>query len=134
VTLHWQLPANPDEVVVEGNDGELQQVFTNLVLNAIEAMAGQQGGDLTVSLTASQRWVWLTIEDNGPGMEPAELEHLFEPFYSTRQKTGGTGLGLTISHNIVRRHKGDIRVISHVGEGSRFVVELPRVHPTGRTS
>jgi len=134
VTLHWQPPANSDEIVVEGNDGELQQVLTNLVLNAIEATAGQTDGSLTVSLSASQRWVWLAVEDNGPGVDPAELEKLFKPFFSTKQEIGGTGLGLAISYNIVRRHEGDIRVISHPGEGSRFMVELPRVHAAGWSS
>ena len=97
-------------------------------------MAGQPGGDLTVSLSASQRWIWLAVEDSGPGVDPAEMQKLFEPFFSTKQEIGGTGLGLAISYNIVRRHEGDLRVISHPGEGSRFVVELPRVHPGGRTS
>ncbi|MFQ5349010.1 MAG: ATP-binding protein, partial [Thermoanaerobaculia bacterium] len=134
VTLHWQPPANRDEITVEGNDGELQQVLSNLVLNAVEALAGRPDGDLTVSLSASQRWVWLAVEDNGPGVDPAEMERLFEPFFSTKQEIGGSGLGLAISYNIVRRHEGDIRVISHPGEGSRFVVELPRLHPGGESS
>ena len=130
VTLHWQPPANADEILVEGNSSELEQVLTNLVLNAIEAMTGQDDAELTVSLTASQRWVWLAVEDNGPGIGAEQLEHLFEPFFSTKQGSGGTGLGLSISHNIVRRHEGDIRVVSQPGEGSRFVVELPRAHAT----
>ena len=134
VTVHWQPPASPDEILVEGNDGELQQVLTNLVLNAVEALAGRDDGSLTVSLAASQRWVWVTVEDNGPGVDPAEMEKLFEPFFSTKQEVGGTGLGLAISYNIVRRHDGDIRVISQPGEGSRFVVELPRAYPGGGTS
>ncbi len=131
MTLHWQPPANPDEILVEGNDGELQQVLNNLVLNAVEALAGRSDGNLTVSLSASQRWVWLAVEDNGLGVDPAEMEKLFQPFFSTKQEIGGTGLGLAISYNIVRRHEGDIRVISHPGQGSRFVVELPRVHSGG---
>ena len=104
------------------------------MINALEALASRERGDLTVSLTASQRWVWLTVEDNGPGIEPAKLDKLFEPFFSTKQETGGTGLGLAISYNIVRRHDGDIRVISRPGEGSKFVVELPRSHPGGQRS
>ncbi len=132
VTLHWQPPADRAAIQVRGNDSELQQVLANLVLNAVEAMAGTGGGGhLTVSIEASQRWVWLTVEDDGPGMTPNQLERLFEPFYSTKQAEGGTGLGLSISYNIVRRHDGDLRVISHPGEGSRFVVELPRHHPGG---
>jgi two-component system NtrC family sensor kinase len=129
VTLRWQPPADSDEIFVEGNDGELQQVLTNLVLNAVEAMTGQTDGVLTVSLSASQRWVWLSVEDDGPGIDSAKLEKLFEPFFSTKQEIGGTGLGLALSYNIVQRHEGDLRVSSHPGEGSKFVVELPRAHP-----
>ncbi len=127
-TLHWQPPANPDELLVEGNDGELQQVLTNLVINAVEALSGKADGEVTVSLSSSQRWVWLAVEDNGPGIDPEQIQKLFEPFFSTKQELGGTGLGLAISYHIVRRHEGDIRVVSQPGEGSRFVVELPRVH------
>jgi signal transduction histidine kinase len=134
VTLHWQPPANAEEILVEGSGGELEQVLTNLVLNSIEAMTGRDGSELTVSITASQRRVWLTVEDSGPGIGAEELERLFEPFYSTRQGAGGTGLGLSISHSIVRRHEGEIRVVSRPGEGSRFVVELPRFHPNGERS
>jgi PAS domain S-box-containing protein len=131
LTLHWQPPADPAAMQVMGIDGELQQVLTNLVINAIEAMTPAGSGTLTVSLSSSQRWVWLTVEDTGPGMSADQLERLFQPFFSTKQDRGGTGLGLAISHNLVRRHEGDIRVISHPGEGSRFVVELPRHHPRG---
>jgi len=56
-----------------------------------------------------------------------DLENIFQPFYSTKLTKGGTGLGLSISYNIVHRHGGEIRVVSHPGEGSRFIVELPRL-------
>ena len=111
-----------------GNAGELQQVFTNLVLNALEAM-GADGGKLTVELESDERWVWASVQDSGPGIPPDKLDKIFQPFFSSKLKTGGTGLGLAITYNIVRRHGGDIRVISHPGEGCRFVVELPAQPP-----
>ncbi|MGH9464255.1 MAG: sensor histidine kinase, partial [Thermoanaerobaculia bacterium] len=123
VRLAWSAP--PEPVVVEGNDGELQQVVTNLALNAVEAMA-PAGGDLEVELTANQRWARLAIRDSGPGIPPAELERVFEPFFSTKAAQGGTGLGLAISYKIVQRHGGELRVVSQVGEGTCFLVELPR--------
>jgi PAS domain S-box-containing protein len=122
IELEWQ--PSTGEAVVTGNAGELQQVFTNLVLNALEAM-GTDGGKLTVELESDQRWVWVSVEDTGPGIAPNKLDKIFQPFFSSKLKTGGTGLGLAITYNIVRRHGGDIRVISHPGEGCRFVVELP---------
>ncbi len=123
VELDWRQPRDP-HVTVEGNSGELQQVFTNLVLNALEAM-GTDGGKLTVEMESDGRWVWASIEDTGPGISPKNLEKIFQPFFSSKLKTGGTGLGLAITYNIVRRHGGDIRVISHPGDGCRFIVELP---------
>ena len=121
--LEWQQPQ--EDIRVQGNVGELQQVFTNLVVNAVDALEPQ--GTLRVHLEADESWVWASIEDNGPGIAMQDLEKIFQPFYSTKLSKGGTGLGLSISYNIVRRHGGEIRVVSQRGEGSRFIVELPRL-------
>jgi len=121
--LEWQQPT--EEIRVQGNVGELQQIFTNLVVNAIDAL--EEAGVLRVHLEADDRWVWASIEDDGPGIAMQDLEKIFQPFYSTKLSKGGTGLGLSISYNIVRRHGGEIRVVSQPGEGSRFIVELPRL-------
>jgi signal transduction histidine kinase len=123
VRLEWQPPE--DDIRVQGNTGELQQVFTNLVVNAVDAL--EEGGELRVHLEADDRWVWASIEDDGPGIAMQDLDKIFQPFYSTKLSKGGTGLGLSISYNIVRRHNGEIRVVSQRGEGSRFIVELPRL-------
>ncbi len=123
VRLAWRPPGSP--IVVEGNDGELQQVVTNLALNAVEAMA-PAGGDLEVTLEADERWVRLAVHDSGPGIPPVELERIFEPFFSTKTGRGGTGLGLAISYTIVHRHGGELRVVSQPGEGACFIVQLPR--------
>jgi PAS domain S-box-containing protein len=125
VQLEWRPPA--EEILVLGCEGELQQVFTNLVVNGIDATDG--GGRVKVVLEADEKWVRASVEDNGPGLATDELEKIFQPFYSTKLAKGGTGLGLSISYNIVRRHGGEIRVVSHKGEGSRFLVELPRLEP-----
>jgi PAS domain S-box-containing protein len=126
IELQWEQPG--EDILVMGNEGELQQVFSNLIVNAADAI-GTEGGRLRVSLEANDQWVWASFEDSGPGIPPAELDKIFQPFYSTKLGTGGTGLGLSISFNIARRHGGEIRVISHPGEGSSFIVELPRHHP-----
>jgi len=129
VQLDWQPPST--EIAITGNEGELMQVFTNLAMNAIDAMS-PGGGVLAVSVVSDDDWVWATVQDTGPGISPRELEKIFQPFFSSKLGSGGTGLGLAITYNIVRRHGGTIRVISHPGEGSRFVVELPR--RTSRTA
>ncbi len=117
---------------VTGNDGELQQVFTNLIINAIDAMS-PAGGKLSVRLQADDRWVWVKVQDTGPGIATDQLESIFQPFFSTKLGKGGTGLGLSISYNIVRRHGGELRVASHQGEGTEFIVELPRQQPAAGT-
>jgi two-component system NtrC family sensor kinase len=113
-------------VQVLGCDGELQQVFTNLILNALDAVGENGGGHLAVSLAADASRVTLRVQDDGPGIAPEKLEMIFQPFYSTKLNRGGTGLGLSISYDIVRRHGGDLRVESRPGEGACFLVELPR--------
>jgi PAS domain S-box-containing protein len=107
-----------------GSDGELQQVFTNLFQNAIEAMhAG--GGTLRITLRAAGEWLEVAVDDTGPGIDSSARERVFEPFYSTKQRAGGTGLGLSISHEIVRRHGGELVIEDRPeGQGCRFVVRL----------
>jgi PAS domain S-box-containing protein len=124
--LEWNAP--DEEILVLGHEGELQQVFTNLVINALDAMAQtDEQGKLQVELDLRDKWIVVSVEDNGPGIASEELDKIFQPFYSTKLAEGGTGLGLSISYNIVRRHGGELRVVSHRGEGSRFIVELPRL-------
>jgi two-component system, NtrC family, sensor kinase len=110
---------------VLGNDGQLQQVFTNLILNAAEAVAGRADGYARVSARVEGERALVTVEDNGKGMSAAVLEKIFQPFFSTRVAQGGTGLGLSVTRNIVRQHGGKIGVDSEPGRGARFVVELP---------
>jgi PAS domain S-box-containing protein len=116
--------------IVNGSDGELQQVFTNLLQNAIEAMEG--GGTLRVATRRSDDWIEVTIDDSGPGIDASARERVFEPFFSTKQRAGGTGLGLSISHEIVRRHGGELAIEDRPdGPGCRFVV---RLRPARRTA
>ncbi|HEX2642261.1 MAG TPA: ATP-binding protein, partial [Thermoanaerobaculia bacterium] len=123
-----QEPAPP--AIVLGCDGELQQVFTNLFVNAFDALNGEAPAEeparLTVEFETADRQVRVRVRDNGPGIPPEKLETIFQPFYSTKLNRGGTGLGLAISREIVRRHGGDLRVESRPGEGACFTVELPR--------
>ncbi|HYN21147.1 MAG TPA: HAMP domain-containing sensor histidine kinase, partial [Thermoanaerobaculia bacterium] len=130
--MNWELP--DEDVLVMGCDGELQQVFTNLIVNAFDAMSGAPGcangkpagGRLTIRLQADGPVARVWVQDTGPGIPPEKLEAIFQPFYSTKLNRGGTGLGLSISSEIVRRHGGKLEADSQPGEGACFLVELPR--------
>ena len=102
---------------------QLRQVFTNLILNGLQAMEG--GGRLTISAGTSQGMQVITVTDSGPGITPEQQQRLFTPFYRTKQH--GTGLGLAVSWGIVRNHGGSIEVHSVPGQGSGFAVRLPLV-------
>jgi PAS domain S-box-containing protein len=101
----------------------LQQVFLNLVLNAVDAMP--EGGHLQIETAYDDQSgeLCITFRDDGPGIPPDVRPHIFDPFYST--KSEGMGLGLFVSHNIVEQIKGQIEVESQVGQGCEFTVRLP---------
>lgn len=120
---------------VLGNEGELHQVVTNLVVNAADAMAPQGGGAIRLRLDATPSHVLLRVEDDGPGIPQERVERVFQPFFSSKLDKGGTGLGLAITHDIVRRHGGTIRVENGAERrGCAFTVELPRHVPAGATA
>jgi len=108
-----------------GNPIRLNQVFTNLIVNAAQAMEG--AGRLTISARhrSNRGIVELTITDTGPGIAQENLSQIFDPFFTTRADSGGTGLGLSVSYAIVREHKGIIRVDSEVGRGTTFTLRFP---------
>jgi len=106
---------------------ELNQVWTNTVDNAIQAMAGV--GTLTVRTARDEDWLLVEIGDNGPGVPDEIKNRIFEPFFTTKPVGEGTGLGLDISWRIVvNKHHGDLRVISEPGD-TRFQIRLPLVPP-----
>jgi PAS domain S-box-containing protein len=111
-----------DPVYVWGDIAELREVVLNLIFNAVDAMPN--GGTLEVGTRAEIEGGCFWVADTGAGMPPETAAHIFEPFFTTKGK-GGTGLGLSASHGIVTRHRGEIFVVSEVGEGTRFEVRLP---------
>jgi signal transduction histidine kinase len=117
-----RLDLSPDLPAVIATADELGQVFLNLVLNAVDAMP--EGGNLRVSSRLAQDGhLMVAFSDTGSGISPDHLDHVFVPFFSTKE--GGTGLGLTVSQNIIERHGGEITVQSVMGEGTTFTVLLP---------
>ncbi len=106
--------------------GELNQIWTNLMSNAIEAMHGK--GELRVRTAKELDRVLVEIGDNGPGIPSEVLPHIYEPFYTTKEVGEGTGLGLDTVSRIIRNHHGEIRVTSHPGD-TRFQVYLPVTQP-----
>ncbi len=116
---------------MEGDEHQLRQVFTNLVVNSLQAMEG--GGVLTVSTVVDGETgnCSVTIGDSGTGISADDQEKLFTPFFTTKPR--GTGLGLAVSYGIVQDHGGDIRVESTPGEGASFVVMLPLRQPAGKS-
>ncbi|MGO8787784.1 MAG: ATP-binding protein [Terriglobia bacterium] len=111
--------------------GELNQIWTNLISNAIEAMQGK--GDLRVRTARDLDRVLVEIGDNGPGIPADVLPHIFEPFFTTKGVGEGTGLGLDTVCRIIRNHHGEIRVVSHPGD-TRFQVYLPVTQPKAQLS
>jgi signal transduction histidine kinase len=100
---------------------QIEQVFLNLVLNAIEAMP--DGGELSIRAYQIAGTIHIDFADNGSGMSPTVLQQLFEPFFSTKHT--GSGLGLAISHEIIEDLGGTLTAKSELGMGSTFTVQLP---------
>jgi len=115
------LPSEIKEIDLDP-DG-INQVLLNLYLNAIEAM--EQGGTLSVSLSSeeSSPWVKIIVSDTGTGISKEDLEHIFDPYFTTKQT--GTGLGLAIVHKIIEAHRGEVKAESEVGRGTTVSVLLP---------
>ena len=101
----------------------MNQVFLNLLVNAGHAI--KDHGTITVSTGVSGQEAWIRVSDTGCGIAPEHLNRIFEPFFTTKPVGQGTGLGLSVSYSIVRKHGGRIEVESDARRGTRFTVFLP---------
>lgn len=106
---------------------QLAQVFMNLLVNAAHAMVNK--GTIRITTTMAKNWVEVQIADNGNGIAPEHLPHIFEPFFTTKPIGVGTGLGLSVTYNIISAHGGAIDVASTVGAGTTFTLRLPVDQP-----
>ncbi|MDP2932448.1 MAG: ATP-binding protein, partial [Chloroflexota bacterium] len=114
---------DPDLPRLMADFDQLQQVFTNLILNAIQAMP--RGGRLTIRTARNGGWVRIEVKDTGSGISRENMPRLFTPFFTTRPEVKGVGLGLAVAYGIIQRHQGRIEVQSEAGKGSTFSVYLP---------
>ncbi len=103
----------------------IQQVFVNILLNAVESMEGK--GELTIETCYStdKKFMNMNFTDTGYGIRKENIKKIFDPFFSASHKAHSTGLGLSISYGIIKKHKGNISVVSKVGKGSTFIISLP---------
>ncbi len=133
--LQFHLKRFPQKVVcldlqellppVYGDEPQLKQVILNLMFNALDAIAVQ--GTITLrTFLENENWVGLAVEDTGCGIPPEHRDKLFEPFFTTKPVGKGIGIGLSTCYNIVTKHGGEIVVTSKEGQGSTFLVRLPR--------
>ena len=121
IQMRLALPSALPSVLIDR--AQMEQVFFNLVKNALEAM--KDGGALDIAVAADDRDVRVFFRDNGSGMDAATLSRIFEPYHTTKEE--GTGLGLMVSRRIVRAHGGEIDVESKPGTGTAFTVRIPRL-------
>ena len=103
--------------------GKLNQVFMNIINNAGQSI--EENGIIEISTIYENKNIQVSIKDNGKGMSPEVTNHIFEPFYTTKDVGKGTGLGLSISYGIIKEHDGEIVVKSNEGEGTEFVITMP---------
>jgi two-component system NtrC family sensor kinase len=115
---------DPESPLVIGNSGKLQQVFTNLLLNARDALPG--GGSIRIStIPSDDNSLMIEVSDSGTGIAPEDVAKIYDPFYTTKGVGRGTGLGLAVSYGIVQEHSGHISVESTPGHGTIFRITLP---------
>ena len=111
--------------LVECTPSQIDQVFLNLIVNAAQAMPEGKMGLIDIRTDCNERKVWIEVQDNGPGIAPEILKKIFDPFFTTKDPGTGTGLGLSVSQNIIQQHGGKLEVSSTVGVGTTFKITLP---------
>jgi signal transduction histidine kinase len=111
--------------LVECAPSQIDQVFLNLIVNAAQAMPEGKMGLIEIRTDCDDKQVRIEVQDNGPGIAPEILKKIFDPFFTTKDPGTGTGLGLSVSQNIIQQHGGTLTVDSTVGVGTTFTITLP---------
>lgn len=126
LNIDYKLPA------IEASWEHMKSVWLNLIVNARDAVQHREDGreiEITTRLAPEADHIQVLISDNGKGMSKAEVAHIFEPFYTTKDPGKGTGLGLATCHRIIEQHGGEVNVVSAPNEGTTFIIRLPVKHP-----
>jgi len=134
-TLKIVTDYDPAVPLLELDEKKLKQVFINLVMNAEYAV--HKNGTITIAtrFNRGKNQISIRISDTGHGIKEENLPRIFDPFFTTKPTGEGTGLGLSVSYGIIRKHGGDISVESELGKGSTFTVTLPvSTHDEGHFS
>jgi signal transduction histidine kinase len=122
LNIHFTFNNSKEEFNCFADYDLIEQVMINLLLNAIDAVKNQEKPQITVGIKNELNKYKINIKDNGKGIEPEEIEKIFIPFYTTKKE--GSGIGLSLSRQIMRLHKGNIQVNSEQGKGTEFVLEI----------
>ena len=120
--------------LVECAPSQIDQVFLNLIVNAAQAMPEGKMGLIDIRTDCNEQDVWIEVQDNGPGIAPEVMKKIFDPFFTTKDPGTGTGLGLSVSQNIIQQHGGKLEVSSTVGVGTTFKITLPIKRPVAKGS
>ena len=118
------------DVILMVDRQRLQEAFINLLINATQAIGGEEGV-IEIKAYAEDGYEVITIADTGEGMSPDTLQRIFDPFFSTKEVGQGTGLGLFIVYGIVEKHEGIIRAESVPGKGTTFFIKFPLIEKEG---
>jgi signal transduction histidine kinase len=125
VKMDFRRELAPEDSWVRVQAHAMEQVFVNIVLNALDAMADEDDPRLNIHVGQDGKQCFVAITDNGHGIAPEHLDHIFEPFFTTKPVGKGTGLGLAVSYRLVRSHGGQLEA-ENVDNGTRFTVYLPK--------
>ncbi|OGW41713.1 MAG: hypothetical protein A2010_08115 [Nitrospirae bacterium GWD2_57_9] len=121
--IELEVKLGNDLPAVSADPGQIGQVVMNMLLNAIHSI--RPPGKITVSTRFSGKSVDVVFADTGKGIPEEYVHKIFDPFFTTKDSSKGTGLGLAVSYGIIKKHRGDIEVVSAPGEGTTFTVRLP---------
>ncbi|NQU66459.1 MAG: NTP transferase domain-containing protein [Candidatus Marinimicrobia bacterium] len=121
--VELQLNLSAESPHILGDQEQLEQVLINLILNAVHAVS--VNGQINIQTSYNSKNVFVSIEDNGIGIAPHNLDQIFDPFFTTKTQGEGTGLGLAVCQNIMSGHDGSIRVESNLGNGTLFFLDFP---------
>jgi len=129
IDINYQLPSPS---FTNGSANHLEQVFVNLLLNSIDAISekfsnsSEQNGQIDVFVKNISDKIYIHFKDNGAGIPESLKDKVFDPFFTSKNVGEGTGLGLSISFNLIKEHKGNLFFSSKEGEGTEFIIELPK--------